>query len=182
MSVSFDRQPWLEDADLCLRPLERDDLDGLYAAASEPETWAGHPAKDRHLHSVFLPYFEFLLASHSTLVVVEQASGKIIGCSRYYTAPDRPDTISIGFTFLRHVHWGGAVNLALKRLMLTHAFAHFDAVWFHIDPTNIRSQKATAKLGAAHVYDAVLDLSGAPAKWMCFRLDRTVWEDRVAAR
>lgn len=39
------------------------------------------------------------------------------------------------------------------------------AVWFHIDPSNIRSRKATAKLGAKHVYDAALNLSGNPASW-----------------
>ena len=125
---------------------------------------------------MFCPYFDMLLASRATLVVIDIASGDIIGCSRYYTAPDRPGTISIGFTFLDQRYWGGTVNRAMKALMLAHAFAQFDAVWFHIDPTNIRSQKATMKLGARHAYDAELALGSAPAPWKIYRLDREDWQ------
>ncbi len=174
--MGFDAQPILKGATLTLRPLAPDDYDGLYRAASNPETWAGHPAHDRHKPEVFCPYFDMLLASRATLVVIDIASGDIIGCSRYYTAPDRPGTISIGFTFLDQRYWGGTVNRAMKALMLAHAFAQFDAVWFHIDPTNIRSQKATMKLGARHAYDAELALGSAPAPWKIYRLDREDWQ------
>ena len=173
---AFDAQPTLIGPSLLLRPLHLHDFDGLYAAAADPEVWAGHPARDRHTREAFEPYFDFLLESGTTLAILDRASGKPIGCSRYYTAPDLPDDIAIGFTFLNNAYWGGATNFQLKRLMLEHAFASFPAVWFHIDPTNVRSQKATAKLGAVHVHDAVLDLSGKPAKWMCFRLDKAAWE------
>lgn len=69
----------------------------------------------------------------------------------------------------------------LKLLMLGHALKRFPAVWFHIDPTNARSQKATAKLGARHVYDAVLDLAGSPAAFMCFRLTRDDWDQTLSS-
>ncbi len=114
--------------------------------------------------------------------MVDQASGKIIGCSRYYPAPDQPDSISIGFTFLNHAYWGGGVNFELKRLMLDHAFRTFPEVWLHIAPNNIRLQKATAKLGAEHVYDAVLNLSGSPAPSMCFRLSKEAWKRTLKGR
>ena len=91
-----------------------------------------------------------------------------------------PGTISIGFTFLNHRYWGGAWNFELKRLMLGHAFRRFDAVWFHIDPTNIRSQKATGRLGAEFQHDAVLDLSGTEATWKCYCLTRASWEEVVS--
>jgi RimJ/RimL family protein N-acetyltransferase len=38
--------------------------------------------------------------------------------------------------------------------MLDHAFKSYPDVRFHIAPANIRSQKATAKLGADYVYEA----------------------------
>ena len=174
--TDFDAQPELASGLLALRPLKPDDFDGLFAAAGHPEVWAGHPAKDRYKREVFEEYFEFLLKSRSALVVIDRASGKIIGCSRYYPAPDQPDSISIGFTFLNHAYWGGGVNFELKRLMLDHAFRTFTEVWLHIAPNNIRSQKATAKLGAEHAYDATLNLSGSPAPNMCFRLSRDAWE------
>ena len=172
----FDAQPRLTGPTLDLSPLQPADIDGLHAAASDPATWAGHPAKDRHRREVFEPYFHFLLEKGGTLTVRERASGRIIGCSRYYVAPDRPEGIAIGFTFLDQRCWGGATNFELKSLMLSHAFETYPEVWFHIAPTNVRSQRATAKLGAEHAYDAELDLSGTPMPWMCFRLTREAWE------
>jgi N-acetyltransferase len=182
----FNPQPRLFSSALELRPLKPDDLESLYLVASAPEVWEGHPAKDRHQREVFVPYAQSLLDSGTTLVVIDSQTDKVIGCSRYYVSPDQPDSISIGFTFLHHTYWGGATNFELKHLMLSHAFKSFAEVWFHIAPSNIRSQKATAKLGAEHVGDAVLDLSGSATLWMCFRLARETWEktyhDRVANR
>ena len=66
--------------------------------------------------------------------------------------------------------------------MLEHAFNSFEEVWFHIDPTNIRSQKATGKLGAGYVGDATLTLGKDPADWKCYRLTRAAWTDVVRSR
>jgi N-acetyltransferase len=38
--------------------------------------------------------------------------------------------------------WGGYTNSELKTSMLNHAFSRVKTVWFHVDATNIRSQKA----------------------------------------
>lgn len=181
MERTFDMQPELVGDMLALRPLHADDRGALSKAAAAPEIWAGHPAKDRYQPDIFAQYFDFLLRSGTTLAVVHRQSQSIIGCSRYYVSPDQPDGMSIGFTFLNNAYWGGDTNRELKRLMLGHAFERYPAVWFHIDPSNVRSQKATAKLGAKHVYDATLDLAGMPASWMCFRLDREDWAKHLSA-
>jgi RimJ/RimL family protein N-acetyltransferase len=178
----FNAQPSLDSDTLSLRGLRQGDFEGLFVAAGDPEIWAGHPARDRYKRDVFERYFDFLLKTASTLTVVDARTAKLIGCSRYYAAPDQADSISIGFTFLNHAYWGGATNFELKRLMLGHAFETFSEVWFHIDPTNVRSQKATAKLGARHAYDATLDLSGAPAPWMCFCLGKSAWENALSGK
>lgn len=167
--MSFDTQPTLSDGGITVRALTAADRDAVFAAASDPATWAGHPAHDRWQPEVFGPYFDLLLNSHS--VVIEK-DGTVIGASRFYSPPDQPDDIAIGFTFLNSAYWGGAVNAVVKRLMLDHAFATFGTVWFHIAPTNIRSQKATAKFGAVHRYDATLDFSGTPTLWQCWSLPR----------
>lgn len=180
--ATFDLAPRLSSDVLELRPLAPGDRDALHAAAADPEIWAGHPARDRWERETFDPYFDFLLAAGGTLVAIDRASGRIIGASRYYVPPDRPDSIAIGFTFLDRAFWGGRTNLELKRLMLGHAFADFPEVWFHIDPTNLRSQVATSRLGAVHAETKALDISGKPAPWMCFRLDRTAWERLLAER
>lgn len=173
--VRFNEQPELFGPKLNLRPLQATDLEALYSAASDPTTWAGHPVKDRYKRDVFEPYFAFLLESGGTLAIVAEAGSTIIGCSKYYSAPGQTDSISIGFTFLNPAYWGGTANREVKRLMLDHAYAFYDEVWFHIAPDNIRSQKATAKLGAKHVHDATINLSGTPSLWRCYRLARQDW-------
>ena len=158
-----------------LRPLTEADLPDLQRAASDPGIWAGHPSRDRHKPEVFADYGRFLLHSGGTLVVRDRALDRIVGCSRFYVAEDAPQDVAIGFTFLARAYWGGPGNHEIKTLMLTHAFAHVDRVWFHIDPTNIRSQKATRKLGAVHTGDPVLDLAGTPVTWQQYRLSKADW-------
>ncbi|MDH5454154.1 MAG: GNAT family N-acetyltransferase [Paracoccaceae bacterium] len=178
----FDDQPVLNGPTLTLRPLTASDHDGLFAAAANPEIWAGHPIKERYKPEVFHPYFTFLLEAGGTLAITTSIDRKIIGCSRYYSVAERPGSIGIGFTFLNNAYWGGATNFEVKCLMLTHAFATFPEVWFDIGPDNIRSQRATAKLGAEFVECAQLDLAGTMADWKCFRLTRSAWQKTVAAQ
>lgn len=173
--MKFDDQPNLSNDVLELKPLVSSDFDALYSAADHPKTWEGHPAKNRHEMEIFRNYFEFLLVAGGALTIRDLKSGTMIGCSRFYVAPDVPDMISIGFTFINHAYWGGKTNRHLKSLMLAHAFKTFDEVWFHIDPTNIRSQKATAKLGAECIADRELNLAGNPAQWKCWRLRKQDW-------
>lgn len=178
----FQDQSTLTGETLSLWPLRAEDIPELTAAAADERTWAGHPTPDRCKPEVFRPYAEWLLRAGGTLVVALRATGALIGCSRYYPVPDQPDGIGIGFTFLNAAYWGGAANWELKTLMLEHAFAQVPTVWFHIAPTNIRSQKATAKLGAVHAYDATLTLAETPIAWTCWRLDRQAWEAARANR
>ncbi len=170
----MDRQPILGGATFTLRPVTQGDRAGLFTAAADPETWAGHPAHDRWQKPVFDRYFDMLLASGETLVV--ERDDEIIGCSRFYTPPEDAAGIAIGFTFLRRDCWGGPTNRDMKRAMLTHAVGDHDTVWFHISPDNIRSQKAIAKLGAAFVEETRKTVGGMPGTWRCYRLDRNVWE------
>ncbi|MGB7242944.1 MAG: GNAT family N-acetyltransferase [Sulfitobacter sp.] len=182
LPANFDPQPILMGDTLSLRPLCEADRAGLYDVASNPAVWAGHPAKDRHERPVFDPYFDMLLASGTTLVVSEQATEQIIGCSRYYAAPDHSGSVSIGYTFLGQDWWGGAANFAMKSLMLAHAFKTVDTVWLHINLNNIRSQRATAKLGAVHAYDGALTMGGKSGIWQCWRLEKSAWDRVVATR
>lgn len=176
MTPGFDPQPDLKGPNLNLRPMRGEDRAGLYAAASDPLIWEQHPAKTRHQRDVFDPYFDMLLRAGTTLVLRENETNEIVGCSRFYVAPDVPGSISIGYTFLVRRLWGGPANREMKTLMLTHAFRHYDAVWFHIGEDNIRSQKGTAKLGAVYQYTADLDLGGGPSPTVCMRLDRAAWK------
>jgi RimJ/RimL family protein N-acetyltransferase len=172
----FDYQPDLRGSTLRLKPLADSDLDAMFQAAADPHIWDGHPARDRYKRDVFEVYFASLLATKKALAVTDIASGDIVGTSSYYTPPDLPNSIAIGFTFLVRAKWGGDANRELKQLMLEHAFRAYDIVYFHIAPTNIRSQTATLKLGAVHLYDAELKISAEPALAKCYGLTRAHWE------
>ncbi|PSL19467.1 GNAT family N-acetyltransferase [Shimia abyssi] len=170
-----DPQPILKGRSLTLRPLSSLDREPLFAAASDPEIWRQHPAHDRHIRSVFDPYFDFLLSRKTALVVMEGVRKTIIGTSSFYLTPESPPCASIGFTFLARAYWGGPANREMKDLMFAHLFNSFDAVWLHVDPANTRSRKATEKLGAVYIDERTLDLGPGPAPFSTYRLDHAKW-------
>ncbi|MFW2541846.1 GNAT family N-acetyltransferase [Primorskyibacter sp. 2E107] len=166
---------------LDLSPLLPSDEQALTEAASDPLIWAGHPAIERYKPQVFAPYFSTLLSLGGTLVARDKA-GQVIGCSRYYDPPDAPGEVAIGYTFLVRAHWGGAANGQMKRLMLEHAFVQVSEVWLHIDPVNIRSQKATARIGAEHAGTGPLLMAGKSALRQSWRIRWADWRARVEER
>lgn len=182
MHPQFDPQPTLTGPTLRLRPLQAGDLEPLHEVANDPSLWAGHPATNRYQRVVFEPYFETLLASRATLVATLIDTGQIIGCSRFYTPPEEDQGISIGYTFLGRAWWGGAFNHDMKALMLAHAFEHVDHVWLHIDPANLRSQRATQKLGAFKVGEGPLNMAGKQGVWQTWRLEQTAWAMTLSNR
>lgn len=172
---NFKLQPTLHAESISVRPLESDDFDELYSCASDKQIWAGHPHPTRYQLSEFRAYFQSLINSKACIVVVENSTGKIIGASRYYQPASLPGSVSIGFTFLVRKHWGGSTNYNLKKLMLDYAFEYFDTVWFHVAPTNIRSQKATLKLGATFTQVETLNISGKEEPWYCYKIENSEW-------
>jgi len=140
-------QPVLYGPRLHLRPLKAADFDALYAAASDPLIWEQHPAPDRHERKIFEQFFNRGLQSRGALVVLDKATQKIIGTSRYYDLEGR-DSVCIGFTFLTRDYWGGSYNRELKFAMLDHAFVYVRRALFHVGEKNLRSRKAMEKIGA----------------------------------
>ena len=141
-------QPRLQGERLLMRPVTAADRAPLYGLASDPEVWAQHPASDRWREPVFRAYFEDGLASGGALAAVEQATGAVIGWSRYSPQFVEPGEIEIGSTFLGRAFWGGLYNGEMKRLMLAHAFGVVDRVILRIGETNARSRRAAEKIGA----------------------------------
>ncbi len=144
----LDRQPQLEGELLELRPLRDSDLEALYAVASDPLLWEQHPSKDRSQRDVFEVWFRDALRSGGALVAIDRDTGSVIGTSRFDRYDANRREVEIGWTFLARSHWGGRYNGEMKRLMLRHAFAFVDKVFFEIHSENHRSQHAVEKLGA----------------------------------
>jgi RimJ/RimL family protein N-acetyltransferase len=145
----IDLQPVLQGPTLTLRPLQPDDFEALYAAASDPLIWEQHPEPTRCQRDVFRKFFDKGIESKGAFAVIDRASGQMIGTSRYYEWDTDKREIAIGYTFLKREYWGGATNREMKKLMLDHVFRWADTVWFHIGADNWRSRKAMEKIGGA---------------------------------
>lgn len=143
-----DWQPTLDGERVLLRPTEPGDWRDMFAAASDPLIWAGHPAKDRYTEPTFRTYFDGALRSRGALTIIDKATGRIVGCSRYHDHDRELSRVEIGYTFLVRACWGGAVNGEVKRLMLAHAFRFVETVQFAVAQDNIRSRRACEKIGA----------------------------------
>ena len=170
--MPLDLQPHLVGHLLELRPLRPDDFDALYSVASDPLIWEQHPAHDRWQEPVFREFFQRGLDSGSAFVAVGKSDGRIIGSSRYFEYSDERREVEIGWTFLARAYWGGRYNREMKRLMLDHAFAFVDRVFFTVGPANFRSQRAVEKLGAVRTGERD-DHYG--TKSLVFTLERGEW-------
>jgi N-acetyltransferase len=152
--MEFDLQPTLRGHLIELRPLRPDDFDALFAAARDPLIWEQHPERDRYTPEVFRRYFDGAIASKGAFAVVDLATGRIIGSSRYADYKRVEREVEIGWTFLERTYWGGEYNRELKTLMIDHALRFVDRVVFRVGEDNLRSQKALRKIGAQFLSSA----------------------------
>jgi RimJ/RimL family protein N-acetyltransferase len=170
--TSFDLQPTLEGQTLLLRPLRNTDFEALHAAASDPLIWQQHPSPDRYQLPVFEKFFKDGLASGGALAIIDREKDQMIGSSRYYDLDEGAREVAIGFTFLSRAYWGGKTNGEMKKLMLDHAFRSLNAVWFHVGPNNMRSQKALQKIGAEFSHRGIKELAGQAVDYVFYKLTR----------
>ena len=171
-SLNFEFQPTLTGKRITLRPLRAEDFEAVYAAASDPLLWALHPEPTRYQREVFEQnFFAGALASNSAFVITDNATGRVIGSSRYYEWSPAEQAVAIGFTFLTRDCWGGSVNGELKQLMLSHAFRWARVVWFHIGTSNLRSRKAMEKIGGRFSHEEIKVMNGVEYPHAYYRID-----------
>lgn len=172
---TLDLQPTLIGETITLRPVENEDFEALYEAASDPLIWEQHPDILRYQRDVFRDrFFQGALECGGALVVVENETGSIVGSSRYYEwDPDKRE-LAIGYTFLERKHWGTITNTEMKQLMLDHAFTQASRVWFHVGESNMRSRRAVEKLGATLSYSEQRELDGTPFVQLYYQLDAPI--------
>ena len=166
----------LESDIIKLVPLTEFDFERLYKVASDPLIWEQHPSSDRYKREVFERYFNDASSSCTAFIIIDKLRNKIIGSTRYYDYNPEKLSIAIGYTFLAREYWGGLYNQSAKKVLLDYAFQFVDKVYFHIGPTNIRSQKATMKIGAVKVGEFDLDFNGRKLMHFEYLIDKRNWE------
>jgi RimJ/RimL family protein N-acetyltransferase len=146
--MPFELQPILKGELIELRPLTPQDWNDLFAVASDPLIWEQHPESDRYKEEVFEVFFKDALEAGGAFVVINTKNRQIIGSTRFHGYDPEKSEVEIGWTFLARKYWGGQYNREMKQLMLAHAFEFVENVIFYVGENNVRSQKATEKIGA----------------------------------
>ncbi|GGE62126.1 RimJ/RimL family protein N-acetyltransferase [Pedobacter psychrotolerans] len=177
--MNFDLQPTLEDNLIKVVPLKETDFENLYAVAADPLIWEQHPNKDRFKREVFEIFFKGAMDSKGAFIIYDQATGEVVGSSRYYELNEEEKSIAVGYTFIGRKFWAKGYNTALKKLMFDYAFQFADQIILHIGATNFRSQKATEKLGAIKTAEIEVAYYGEPVKWnFLYQINKITWNSR----
>ncbi len=141
----------LKNEIVILVPLKESDFELLYEVASDPLIWEQHPNPDRYKLDVFKNYFQGAMESKGAFLIMDAATGKALGSSRFYDHhPDKKE-IKIGYTFFSRACWGKSINKNVKSLMIEYALTFVEDIIFHVGASNIRSQIAMERIGAAKI-------------------------------
>lgn len=137
-----------------LRPMTLEDEPGLCSAAADGELWnirvtsVPEPEKTRQ-------YIEDALAMREAgnrfpFVVIESASGRVLGTSSYHDIVPAIQRVEIGWTWYAKSVQRSHVNTTCKLLLMTHAFETLGChvVGWRTDNFNFASQAAIERLGA----------------------------------
>ena len=137
-----------------LRPLTLDDEAGLQAAAADGELWSirvtsvPEPEHTRRYISDALAMRE--AGNRFAFAVLDEASGKLLGCSSYHDIVPAVKRVEIGWTWYGQSSQRSHVNTTAKLLLMTHAFETLGChvVGWRTDNFNFKSQAAIERLGA----------------------------------
>jgi RimJ/RimL family protein N-acetyltransferase len=144
----------LSSAAVRLEPMTADHVAALEAAAKDGELW------NLRVTSVPAPgetaaYVAAALKGRDEghmlpFVVVDAASGRVIGSTRYHDIVPAVERLEIGYTWYGRSWQRTHVNTSCKLLLMTHAFEALGAqlVGWRTDNYNFASQKAIERLGA----------------------------------
>lgn len=174
----IDLQPTLQNENVVLSPLQESDFEALYQAASDPAIWEQHPNKDRWKKDVFATFFEGAMESKGAFSIKENATGNVIGSSRYYDYNKQDNSIFIGYTFYSTSCWGTGINKLVKAIMLDYIFQFVDKVHFHIGANNVRSQIAIGRIGAEKIAEQEVIYYGETKQLnFVYEISRLQWQD-----
>ncbi|WP_162040740.1 GNAT family N-acetyltransferase [Undibacterium sp. YM2] len=150
----------LKGKHVTLEPLEQHHLADIQAAAADGELWklffTSVPSPDNTQNWLNIALGMQQQQKAVPFVVRENATGQIVGATRYCNMDINNKRLEIGYTWYAQRVQRSPVNTECKLLLLGHAFEEFGciAVEFRTDWFNRRSQAAIERLGAKR--DAVL--------------------------
>ena len=138
-----------------LEPLTIAHTPGLFAIGQDQEIWRwlyfAPPANVDEMRARVVDALEAQSrGGELPFAVVEQASGTVIGTTRYMGIDRAHRQLEIGWTWYGRAYWRTAVNTECKYLPLRHAFESLECIRVQLatDLRNERSQRAIERIGA----------------------------------
>ena len=154
MSQRFVEPVTLASRGVELTPLALAHEAGLRAAAADGELWKLRVTSVPEPEST-RAYIELALAARDAgdrfaFAVIEQATGKVLGCTSYHDILPAVKRVEIGWTWYAKSVQRSHVNTTCKLLLLSHAFETLQChmVGWRTDNFNFASQQAIERLGA----------------------------------
>ena len=140
-----------------LEPLSEAHVPGLTAVGMNDDIWRWMPYGVMRNEDDIRRWVQNLLAqipSNSVMpfAVIQLASGRVAGATRYMDIHPKDYALEIGGTWYGVEFQRTAVNTEAKYLLLRHAFEDLKCIRVQIktDLRNERSQKAIERIGAVH--------------------------------
>ena len=153
MSAEFRQVPTLRGCHVMLQPLTREHVPALALAASDGRLWelwyTSVPSPDS-VDAYVQRALDECAEGRSLPFVVRDASGEVVGSTRYCHIDTSVPRVEIGYTWYAKRVQRTALNTEAKRLLLAHAFERLgcEAVEFRTHFMNHASRTAIARLGA----------------------------------
>jgi RimJ/RimL family protein N-acetyltransferase len=152
---TLDVQPiTLEGSHVRLEPLTQAHAAALAAVSADEEIWRYYPSSLLTLADV-QNWIDVALGQRAAgtalpFAILDQASGRALGSTRYLNIVPYDRGLEIGSTWLTPAVWRTAVNSECKFLLLRHAFETLGCIRVQIktDRRNERSRRAIERLGA----------------------------------
>lgn len=154
--TSFDpRSITLQGQHVHLEPLGQQHAQDLFMAANDRDIWTHLPvAMPESIGAIeaFVAEAMEMAAAETTVpfAIVDAASGKAVGSTRYLDIQRPHRSLEIGWTWLGRESQRTPINTECKLLLLQHAFEIHGAIRVQLktDSLNVRSQVAIERLGA----------------------------------
>ncbi|MHB8527723.1 MAG: GNAT family N-acetyltransferase [Candidatus Acidiferrales bacterium] len=144
----------LEGAHVCLEPLQCAHSAALAEVGLDEDLWRWIPVPVKTSEEM-KAYVEAALAEQARgvslpFVLIEKASRKIIGCTRYANIDRAHRRVEIGWTWVATPWQRTRVNTEAKYLLLRHAFETLRCIRVELktDSLNERSRAAILRVGA----------------------------------
>src|SRR5262249_9293226 len=137
-----------------LEPLERRHVAGLCEVGLDPQIWQWYAVPIRNAEemaaAVETALDERARGASLPFAIVERASGRVVGSTRYMNIDAMNHRVEIGWTWLAPAWQRSTINTEAKYLLLRHAFEKLGCirVEFKTDSLNERSRAAILRIGA----------------------------------